>query len=203
MNHCSKVRDLFGPYWDDETTRAERELVDAHFATCAACRGEYEALARTLTVLGALPRAEAAPDLAARSLAAARRAPAVRDVVFVRPAPGWAPMAAAAALVLVAGVFAAPWVMRSQPGSPFAGFTASVPEPRLVAVAVPSGSAERGAPRTPAVSAPSAVSISDTLFDHSEDVDFVLDPVTLRRGHAHTVSRLSHGIQAGQAVITF
>lgn len=200
MNHCSKVRDLFGPYWDDETTRAERELVDAHFATCAACRGEYEALARTLTVLGALPRAEAAPDLAARSLAAARRAPAVRDVVFVRPAPGWVPLAAAAALVLVAGVFAAPWVMRSQPGGPFTG---SVPEPRLVAVSAPSGSAGQGAAPTPSASASSAVSISDTLFDHSEDVDFVLDPVTLRRGHAHTVSRLSHGIQAGQAVITF
>ena len=100
MSLCHRVRDLFGPYWDDEMTRAEREWVDAHFAKCAACRTEYEALARTLTVLGALPRAEAAPGLAERSLAAARRSPAVPDVVFVRPTPGWVPVAAAAALVL-------------------------------------------------------------------------------------------------------
>ena len=203
MSLCTRVRDLFGPYWDDEMTRGERDWVDAHFAKCAACRTEYEAFARTLTVLGALPRAEAAPDLAERSLAVARRSPAVPDVVFVRPTPNWVPVAAAAALVLVAGVFAAPWVIRPQPGSPFARFNTSVVEPRLVAVAVPSGSAAHGAAPAPAAAGHAAISISDTLFDHSEDVDFVLDPVTLRRGHAHTVSRLSHGIQAGQAVITF
>ncbi len=45
--------------------------------------------------------------------------------------------------------------------------------------------------------------ISDSLFDHSEDVDFVLDPVTLRQGRAHTASRLPRGVQGEQAVITF
>ena len=203
MSLCTRVRGLFGSYWDNETTRAEREWVDAHFAVCASCRTEYEALARTLTALAALPRAEAAPDLAARSLAAARRVPAVRDVVFVRPGPGWVPVAAAAALVLVAGVFAAPWVMRSQQGDAFVHSGAAVTEPRLIVAATPSGPAGTASAPGRTVSGPVSVTISDTLFDHSEDVDFVLDPVTLRRGHAHTVSRASHGIQAEQAVITF
>ncbi len=203
MSRCARVRDLFGPYWDDETTRAEREWVDAHFARCASCRADYEVLARTLTAIAALPRAEAAPDLAARSLAAARRRAPVPDLVFVRPAPGWVVVATAASLVLVAGVLAAPWVMRSQQGDPFAHSGAPVMEPRLVAVATPSGSATPGSAPAPAGSGPVSVAIADTLFDHSEDVDFVLDPVTLRRGHAHTVSRVSHGIQAEQAVITF
>jgi anti-sigma factor RsiW len=203
MSRCARVRDLFGAYWDDETTRAEREWVDAHFAQCASCRAEYEALALTLGAVAALPRAEAAPDLAARSLAAARRAPAERDVVYVRPVSGWVPLAAAAALVLVAGVFVVPQVMRSQQGGSFTHSGGPVAEPRLVAVTTSPGSAARGSATAPSASGPVSVAISDTLFDHSEDVDFVLDPVTLRRGHAHTVSRLSHGIQAEQAVITF
>ena len=48
-----------------------------------------------------------------------------------------------------------------------------------------------------------AAAISDSLFDHSEDVDFVLDPVTLHRGRAHTASRLPRNVQGEQAVITF
>jgi anti-sigma factor RsiW len=200
MSRCHKARDLFGAYWDDETSRAEREWLDAHFAACTTCRSEYESLARTLAAVGSLPRAEAAPDLAARALAAARRAPAVRDVVFVRPAPQWAPVAAAAGLLIVAGAFVAPYVMRAQQGGPLAHSAAPVAEPRLVAVATSVPSAPG---KSPAASSRVSVTISDTLFDHSEDVDFVLDPVTLRRGHAHTVSRLPHGIQGEQAVITF
>jgi anti-sigma factor RsiW len=203
MNRCARVRDLFGPYWDDETTRAEREWVDAHFAECPACRAEYETLARTLTAVGSLPRIEAAPDLAARSLAAARRSPAVRDIVFVRSAPGWVPVATAAALLLVAGVFATPWIMRSQQAGLLARSETPVAEPRLVVVATPAGRAAGQAAPAPAASGRTSVTISDSLFDHSEDVDFVLDPVTLRRGHAHTVSRLPQGSRGEQAVITF
>ena len=59
------------------------------------------------------------------------------------------------------------------------------------------------APAAPAGPRQAPVAISDTLFDHSEDVDFVLDPVTLHRGHAHTASRLPQGIRGEQAVITF
>jgi hypothetical protein len=45
-------------------------------------------------------------------------------------------------------------------------------------------------------------SIPDSLFDHSEDVEFILDPVTLRRGRA-TVTRLPAGVQGEKAVISF
>jgi hypothetical protein len=46
--------------------------------------------------------------------------------------------------------------------------------------------------------------VADSLFDHSEDVEFILDPVTLRKGRAHTVVRVQPGPARGeQAVITF
>jgi hypothetical protein len=43
------------------------------------------------------------------------------------------------------------------------------------------------------------------VFDHSEDVEFILDPVTLHRGRAsvtHTGSRRT-GVEGGQAIISF
>jgi hypothetical protein len=41
----------------------------------------------------------------------------------------------------------------------------------------------------------------DSLIDHGEDVDFVLDPV--RVGHERTASRRLEPAQGRQAVITF
>ena len=203
MSRCARARELFGPYWDDETTRAERDWLDAHFAACVTCRTEYESLARTLAAVAALPRVEAAPDLAERALAAARRVAAAPDVVFVRETPAWVPVAAAAAaaFVLVAGM--APFMIPGHVGNPLARRGAQVAEPRLVAVATDPAGAQGGS-GVPAVRGEGAVAtISDSLFDHSEDVDFVLDPVTLRRGRAHTASRLPRGVQGEQAVITF
>lgn len=198
MKGCGKARGLFGAYWDDETTRAEREWLDAHFTACAGCRAEYEALARTLSAVAALPREDAAPDLAARSLAAARRAAPVRDVVFVRETPRWVPagVAAAAAFALVLGL--APMWMRAHAPAGVANRGAVV-EPRLVAAAAPARrEAAPAHPRDGAVAV-----ISDSLFDHSADVDFVLDPVTLHRGRAHTASRLGDRPKDGEAIITF
>ena len=49
-----------------------------------------------------------------------------------------------------------------------------------------------------------AAGVTDSLFDHSEDVEFILDPVTLRKGRAHTVVRVQPEPARGeQAVITF
>ena len=45
--------------------------------------------------------------------------------------------------------------------------------------------------------------VADSLFDHSEDVEFILDPVTLRKGRAHTVVRVQPQPRGEQAVITF
>jgi hypothetical protein len=199
MNRCARARELFGPYWDDETTRAERDWLDAHFASCAACRAEYEELARTLGAVGGLPRIEPAPDLPARALAAAKAATAAPDVVFVRTPSRWMPATvAAAALLAILGV-AAPFLMRGGESGMFAHRASAVTEPRLVATVAPAG----GRSATARTGEPALKSISDSLFDHSEDVDFVLDPVKLHQGRAHTASRLPRGVQGEQAVITF
>jgi anti-sigma factor RsiW len=202
MSRCARARELFGPYWDDETTRAERDWLDAHFASCTACRAEYEELARTLGALGSLPRVEPAPDLPARALAAARAASAVPDVVFVRAPQRWVPATVAAAAVLAIAGAAAPFLMRAGDTGLFAHRAPAVAEPRLVAtVTPPAATPSEAAPG--ATTGPALQTISDSLFDHSEDVDFVLDPVKLRQGRAHTASRLPRGVQGEQAVITF
>jgi hypothetical protein len=199
MNRCARARELFGPYWDDETTRAERDWLDAHFASCAACRAEYEELTRTLGAIAGLPRIEPAPDLPARALAAAKAATAAPDVVFVHAPSRWMPATvAAAALLAIVGV-AAPFLIRGGESGMFAHRAPAVAEPRLVATATPAG----GRAETARTGEPALKSISDSLFDHSEDVDFVLDPVKLHQGRAHTASRLPRGVQGEQAVITF
>ncbi len=194
MKRCGRARDLFGPYWDDEVTRAEREWLEAHFQACPDCRAGYEQFARTLEAMATLPRAEAAPDLAARALAAARRAAPAPDVIFVRETPRWVPVTAAAvALVLVAASIA-PYLAGMRFGAPLAGRVAAVPEARLVPARV-SGAEP--------VSGTIATAVMDSLFDHSEDVDFVLDPVNPREGRAAAGMRLPGGVQAEQTVITF
>jgi hypothetical protein len=200
MSRCARARELFGPYWDDETTRAERDWLDAHFASCAACRTEYEALARTLGAIGALPRAEAAPDLPARVLAGAKARAAAPDLVFVRTQPRWVPATVVAAAVLAIFAAAAPFLMRGAEPGLLARRAAPVTEPRLVAAATPAGTP--GAKRSAAAERAIA-QISDSLFDHSEDVDFVLDPVKLRQGRAHTPSHLHKASPGESAVITF
>jgi anti-sigma factor RsiW len=199
--NCSQSRSLFGAYWDDELTQAEREWLEAHFAACDACRGEYERFARTLELVGGLPRIEAAPDLPERVLSRVRRATPVRDRLPVG-APAWIPVTATVALAAIAVTvvlqFAAPLIARRMSGPP----------PPAVALREPVR--VRAASTPVPVTAPGVASlrvagaIPDSLFDHSEDVEFVLDPVTVRKGRAHPASRLApHTAQSDQAVITF
>jgi len=196
MKSCGRARDLFGPYWDDEVTRAEREWLEAHFQTCAGCRTDYEQFAHTLEAVAKLPRAEAAPDLAARALAAAHRATPARDVIFVRETPGWVPMTAAAVAVLLVVTAVAPYLSRTPVGLTLAGRGTAVPEARLVQTSA-------SAPQTTRASGPVATAAVDSLFDHTEDIDFVLEPVNVRDGRAQAASRLPGGIQGEQTVITF
>ncbi len=200
MRSCGRARDLFGNYWDDEVTQAEREWLEAHFQTCAACRSEYEQLARTLEALATLPREEPSPDLGSRALASARRAGRAPDVIFVHETPRWVPVTAAAAVVVLVVAILAPYLTRAPMGPDVARNRAPVPEARLVATTTQG--AEPGA-KAPSAGGPIAAAALDSLFDHSEDVDFVLDPVTVREGRAHAVSRLPAGIQGEQTVITF
>ena len=195
MKPCAQARRLFGPFWDDEVTQAEREWIDNHFTSCSACREEYNQFARTLEAVSSLPRVEVAAGLGDRALSAARRAAAAPDRVEVRPGvPRWVPVAAA--VVILAAVVAAPSLMGSRSGAPVARVETPVAEPRLVATINGPASAASLVPAGPSAS-------TDSLFDHSEDVEFILDPVMLRRGRAHTGARLPDGIQGEQAVISF
>jgi anti-sigma factor RsiW len=198
MNRCDQARRLFGAFWDDEVTQAEREWLESHFTSCTGCRAEYDQLARTLEVVGSLPRVEVAQDLAERSLAAAHRAGAVPDrLAAAPPTPRWVPVTAAAALLVVVFALLLPTAMPllDRHGSNLRAALPSQPdvaEPRLVATAV----------TDPAAARP-AVSLADSLFDHSEDVEFILDPVVLHRGRAQSPARLPSGIQGEQTVISF
>ncbi len=204
MSHCTRARDLFGAFWDDEITRAERDWLEGHFRDCASCRTEYDAYSRALELVQQLPRVESAPDLAARALAEAKRRAPAPDRIFVYETPRWAPVAAAAA-VLLAVLAIAPYVSRMG-GSPMLAGQPKVEAPRLVATATPANEPSSASPETsttPSVAAPATSPVAENLFDHSEDIDFVLDPVQVRRGRAVPSSRLPEGVQGEQAIITF
>jgi anti-sigma factor RsiW len=198
---CSQARQWFGAYWDDETTQAERERLEAHFAGCPACRKEYEELARALEWTAGLPRHEVAPDFLERTLARIRRTvPAPDRLGLERPA--WVPVAAAATVLVLVATLLAPWLgVRVRPPTPVAERVASPREPQLVSrVGTAGASAERRA-RGAEGMAPSAALV-DSIIDHSEDVNFVLEPVRVSRGRT-AASRLTGPAQGQQAVITF
>lgn len=203
--NCHKARSWFSAYWDDEITQAERECLEAHFAGCERCRGDYEALARTIEGVATLPRAEAAPDFVERTLARARRATPVADR-FAAPRPVWVPLAAAASLVLVSVSLLSPWAGREVPG--LASRRAVPQEARAVAPSTPvtatssPGALASGATVTPrVVSQEQMAALVDSLIDHSADVDFVIDPVRVSR--ERTAGRRVETVQGQQAVISF
>ena len=206
---CAAARRLFGAYWDDETTQAEREWLEAHFAACPACRAEYEGLARTLEWTGSLPRIEPAADLAERTLVRARRASPATDRISAGGVQ-WVPATAAAALLLIVGTLVSPWLGLG-PGSRMSERREPAPSlrepervsPELAASRAPGGEARRspGGAREPVGTGPIA-DVTDSLFDHSHDVEFILDPMSVRRGRA-TMAREPSAVQGKQAVITF
>jgi predicted anti-sigma-YlaC factor YlaD len=203
---CAQAKRLFGAYWDDDTTQAEREWLESHFVSCPKCRNEYEDLARVLEWTASLPRVEPAPDLVERTLARARRAANTTDRIPVAGAP-WIPVTAGAALLLVVATLVSPWV-GLWPGSRSShdAERRAVRQPQLVRSEPPSsptGSNRSGAAGAYGPSVAGAMAtVPDSLFNHGEDVEFVLDPVTLRRGKG-TVTRVPPRPQGAQAVITF
>jgi len=203
---CAQAKRLFGAYWDDDTTQAEREWLESHFVSCPKCRNEYEELAKVLEWTASLPRVEAAPDLVERALARARRAASTGDRIPTAGVP-WIPATAAAAVLLVVATLISPW-LGLRPGSQ----TSRDAERRPIRQAQlirsgphssPTGTNGSGAAGVhgPSMAGPMA-SVPDSLFNHTEDVEFVLDPVTLRRGRG-TVTRVPPRPQGAQAVITF
>jgi len=197
--NCNQARKLFAAFWDDETTQAEREGLEAHFASCPTCRTEYETYARTLELVGSLPRIEPAADLHDRVLQRVRRTESAPDRMPVSR-PVWVPVAsAAAAIVLFAVTLTGPWLNR-EAGIANRTSAPSVAQPVLVTPpAAPAAPTRTG---SGALLADASTAATDSLFDHSEDVEFILDPVTLHRGRA-SVNRASHSASGEKAVITF
>lgn len=199
--NCGHARSLFGAYWDDEITQAEREWLEAHFVACDGCRMAYENLSRPLEALAGLPRVEAEPGFADRVLARVRHVGSAPDRLPRPETPSWVPVTATAALLLLlVGTFVVPWLgTRSRvPGGSAPVATVRVP----VDVQMVGGPPREAVPVSAAPNVPVASLPSDSLFDHSADVEFILDPVTLRRGQA-TVSRQAPGAQGERSVVSF
>lgn len=202
--NCGGARRLFGAYWDDEITLAERDWLESHFSGCAACRAEYEQFARSIELVGSLPRVEVRPDLAERALARARRATAAPDRL-PQGTPRWIPVTATAALLTIAATMALQWMGVTPPGgnrdrAPVAGV--SQPELLQPAGVDAPAAAKRATPDADAVAGLPGGE-TDSLFDHSADVELVLDPVVLNKGRAHTVLKLNPNVRGETAVITF
>ncbi|HEY3215926.1 MAG TPA: anti-sigma factor [Candidatus Eisenbacteria bacterium] len=211
--NCCQSRGLFGAYWDDELTQAEREGLEAHFAGCPSCRGEYDELARTLELVGSLPRVEVAPGLDERALAKARRAVPVPDRIPVATSR-WIPITATAALLAISGATVIQWTGTLAPRSAARQEMPSVQEPMLVeGSSRPTEPVLRAAPGTSepvavagrgAADRQGQVALSDSLWEQGDDVEFILDAMTLRKGRAHPTSRLTpHRARGERAVITF
>ena len=111
-------------------------------------------------------------------------ATAVRTVVPATPAPLPAPTIALAP----ATAHAAPSLATGDPDAPMAD------APRVASV--------RTAGRRASGSA-LASAIPDSLFDHSADVDFVLDPVKMRRERGRGFTPVTNAVQGERASITF
>lgn len=199
---CKRARHLFAAYWDDELTQAEREWLESHFAACDACRAEYEALARTLELVGAIPREEPSAGFVEAVVARARRSAVAPDHVS-GASPRWVPITAAALLLAVLGASVVQWAgLSTAPEQRPASQTAAIQQPTWVGPAPPAVVKAPPAGRSEQLAGATAT-VPDSLFNHSEDVEFILDPVTLRKGRAHTTIRGADSPRGQQATITF
>lgn len=104
---CEPVRALFSELADDMLPADHRAECEAHLATCADCRREWEGFRRTLSLLKNLERVRAPEGFVDRVLAAAaRRQPWPRRLLralFV-PLPVKLPLEAAAIAFVAVGV---------------------------------------------------------------------------------------------------
>ena len=233
MMRCDRSQNLFARAWDDELTVAERESLEAHWSACTACRRAYDEYARTLELVQALPRPVVGADFAARVLSEARRREAETKVASGWGRSGWAfglaprpAFALAAAFAVVLGVGAI-MLYAPQPGiTPAKQVVQPVPEvasvvpdtkpeaaPSRVDVApaptatlatlAPTVSARTERRAAPATIVADAAVVPDSLFDHTNDVELVLDPVQLRRERGRGYTPVPTTVRGEAASITF
>jgi hypothetical protein len=226
MISCERAEPLFGPAWDDELSVAERESLEQHFAGCNSCRRDYDELARTLELVQGLPRPQVSGDFATRVLAEARRREVEggRGLLVTR---GWfarpARLAIAAALLVAAGVTGLAIAPKPRGEAPQVAVQAAAPksQPTVGDPDVPVSarnttlaSAGTGSPATqnakPTLArrertrpAEVLAAVPDSLFDHTADVELVLDPVTLRKERGRGYTPVQTTVKGEQASITF
>ncbi|MEU8799026.1 zf-HC2 domain-containing protein [Spirillospora sp. NPDC048819] len=161
MNDCTDVRTALGSYVLGSLDSGERSQVEAHLADCPACRDELAGLAGLPAMLGRVeesqldqmagPPPELLDGLLAR--AAERRRGPLGSLGSLgrlgrpgRPAggrgPGWAPLAAAACLLLVIGALFGGLLL------PFGERNTATPPPPSASPAI-TGGAERIAAENP------------------------------------------------------
>ncbi len=102
---CAESRDLFSARADGALSAAERDGLEAHLASCADCRREWQRFAATVGLLQAVEPARAPAGFVERVVAAARPQPWPRRLLrgVLVPWPVKLPLEAAA-VVLVAGL---------------------------------------------------------------------------------------------------
>ncbi len=66
---CRKARWLFSPFLEGELDGPQAEELEAHVASCAACRSEMEGLKRSVSLVEALPSLSPPPGLASLVMA--------------------------------------------------------------------------------------------------------------------------------------
>ncbi|MBD2894311.1 hypothetical protein amrb99_32350 [Actinomadura sp. RB99] len=168
MNECADVRTALGVYVVGAIDPAERGRVDAHLEGCPACRDELAGLAGLPALLGRVEEAQleqvagpgraAAPDPEFLDGLLTRAAERRRGRLgpLGRPAGGrgrvtrWAPLAAAACLLLVAGALFGGFVLPSGDGGRTASppgasppAASAPPEPEPEPTVTPAGRGER------------------------------------------------------------
>ena len=233
MTSCERAQSLYGPAWDDELSVTEREGLELHFTACPSCRRDYDEFARTLELVQGLPRPQVAGDFATRVLAEARRREAegglrrvsafaggffarpaalaiavalivavgVSGALFLRPTPG--PLKTSAPQVAEAPSVLPRTATAGDPDVPISsGPVASAPQEAALASA-PSHAATTVARTAAPASGDAMAAIPDSLFDHSEDVELVLDPVKLRRERGRGYTPVPTSVRGEQASITF
>ncbi len=77
------IRERLVELAENELPEPERAELNTHLIQCPACRGELQAISRTLHLLHALPRQKAPPDLAAKVRSRVRRRTASRRRAFL------------------------------------------------------------------------------------------------------------------------
>ena len=103
---CHDARQLFSALADDALTAPERAALDAHLASCAECRREWERFRATVALLHAVEHPRAPVGFVDRVLGATGRAPRHRRVLRALFLPWRQKLPMEAAAVVLVGVMA-------------------------------------------------------------------------------------------------